>query len=196
LALSSPGPAEAASVYDVIRDCQDGVVDGRYSLKELRRAERSLPSDQSEYSDCQDALHEAQVSARERRAARPGAEGGEADGGDGGGGSGGGGQGGAGTGGASGSPPPLPEDVAALDEEVGRAAVDGPPQVSIGGRPLTPLASGPATARSAAGVISRLPAPMLLAMLGISALCLAAVALTARDRLPGARRLALRLRRR
>ena len=195
LGVAHPARAAAASVYDVIRDCQDGVVDGRYSLKDLRRAERSLPSDQSEYSDCVDALREAQVSARERRS------GGDSSGAPGGGPSGDGpppseGPSGQAPGGAGPPAPPPPEDVAALGDEVGKIAGQRPPEVSVGGRPLTPLAPGAATTLSAGEVVSKLPPPVLLAMLVIGGLCLLVLAVPLRSRLPGAHRLALRLRRR
>ena len=196
LGVAHPARAAAASIYDVIRDCQDGVVDGRYSLKDLRRAERSLPSDQSEYSDCVDALREAQVSARERRSsggssgAPGGAPGGHepsppSEGAS-----------GMPSGGAAAPAPAPPEDVAALGEEIGKIAGQGPPAVSVGGTQLTPLAPGAATALSAGEVVSKLPPPVLLAMLVIGALCLLVLAVLLRFRLPGAQRLALRLRRR
>ena len=51
-------PAAAlASGDDVIQDCaDDGVIDGNYSDRELREAERDLPSDIDEYTDCREAI--------------------------------------------------------------------------------------------------------------------------------------------
>jgi hypothetical protein len=48
---------------DVVRDCyEDGKLDGRYTREELRIAERDMPSDVDEYSDCRSVI----VSARGR----------------------------------------------------------------------------------------------------------------------------------
>ena len=55
-ALALPATA-LASGDDVIRDCaDDGVIDGDYSDRELREAERDLPSDIDEYTDCREAI--------------------------------------------------------------------------------------------------------------------------------------------
>src|SRR5688500_20081456 len=55
-ALAFPAAA-LASGDDVIRDCaDDGVIDGDYSDRELRQAERDLPSDIDEYTDCREAI--------------------------------------------------------------------------------------------------------------------------------------------
>ena len=55
-ALAVPTTA-LASGDDVIRDCaDDGVIDGDYSDRELREAERDMPSDIDEYTDCREAI--------------------------------------------------------------------------------------------------------------------------------------------
>ena len=59
LLLGLPAAAQASS-DDVIRDCaQDGKLDKPYTQKELRDAERNLPSDIDEYTDCRQAIRNA-----------------------------------------------------------------------------------------------------------------------------------------
>jgi hypothetical protein len=56
--------AMAASTTQILRDCQDdGVLEGHYTVAELRKAERNLPSDIAEYSNCGDVLSRAIDSA-------------------------------------------------------------------------------------------------------------------------------------
>jgi hypothetical protein len=63
-ALALPGPA-AASGNDVIRDCaQDGDLDHEYSDEELEEANRNMPSDIDQYSDCRDVIAQAQGGGR------------------------------------------------------------------------------------------------------------------------------------
>jgi hypothetical protein len=84
IALAMPGFA-VASGDDVIRDCaQDGDLDKQYSDEELEDANRNLPSDIDQYSDCRDVIAQAQAGGR-------GSSGGSDTGGGGGAGSGGGG---------------------------------------------------------------------------------------------------------
>ncbi len=55
-----PAAAHAASPNDVLRDCfDDGVLQGNYSAAELRAAQKALPTDVDEYSDCRDVLSRA-----------------------------------------------------------------------------------------------------------------------------------------
>jgi hypothetical protein len=59
LLLGLPAAARASG-DDVIRDCaQDGKLDKTYSQKELQAAERNLPSDIDEYTDCRSAIRSA-----------------------------------------------------------------------------------------------------------------------------------------
>jgi hypothetical protein len=63
-ALALPGPV-AASGNDVIRDCaQDGDLDHQYSDEELEEANRNMPSDIDQYSDCRDVIAQAQAGGR------------------------------------------------------------------------------------------------------------------------------------
>ena len=64
VALALPGFA-AASGDDVIRDCaQDGDLDHQYSDAELEDAQRNMPSDVDQYSDCRDVIAQAQAGGR------------------------------------------------------------------------------------------------------------------------------------
>src|SRR4051794_36612181 len=59
LLLGLPAAAHASSP-DVIRDCaQDGKLDKTYTQKELQAAERNLPSDIDEYTDCRSVIRAA-----------------------------------------------------------------------------------------------------------------------------------------
>jgi hypothetical protein len=52
--------AVAADPIEVLRDCQDDdVLQGDYTLKELREARDALPTDVDEYSPCRDVLSRA-----------------------------------------------------------------------------------------------------------------------------------------
>jgi hypothetical protein len=59
LLLGLPAAAHASG-SDVIRDCaDDGKLDKQYTQKELTDAERNLPSDIDEYTDCRSAIRAA-----------------------------------------------------------------------------------------------------------------------------------------
>lgn len=63
--------ANAASTTQIIRDCaDDGVLEGHYTADELRKAERHLPTDVAEYSNCGDLLSRA-ADAAAATSARP-----------------------------------------------------------------------------------------------------------------------------
>jgi hypothetical protein len=52
--------ARAASTTQILRDCvDDSVLEGHYSLSDLRKAKSALSGDQLEYSDCSDVLSRA-----------------------------------------------------------------------------------------------------------------------------------------
>jgi hypothetical protein len=59
-ALAVAPAAHAAGPEDILRDCvEDGVLQGNYSVSELRAAQRGMPADVDEYSDCRDVLSRA-----------------------------------------------------------------------------------------------------------------------------------------
>ncbi len=64
VALALPVLAQASG-DDVIRDCaEDGDLDQDYSDEELEDAERNMPSDIDQYSDCRDVIQQAQAGGR------------------------------------------------------------------------------------------------------------------------------------
>ena len=64
VALALPTLAHASG-DDVIRDCaEDGDLDHDYSDQELEDAERNMPSDIEQYSDCGDVIAQAQAGGR------------------------------------------------------------------------------------------------------------------------------------
>src|SRR5918911_4946448 len=110
LACALIAPASShASPGAVIRDCaNDGRLQGHYSPSDLRRAQRELPSDLNEYSDCASVIAVA-ISGSGGSGGGGGSHGSGGGGGGGGrrgrGGGGGGGRGGGGGPGPPGGPP-------------------------------------------------------------------------------------------
>lgn len=82
VALALPVLAHASG-DDVIRDCaEDGDLDQDYSDEELEDAERNMPSDIDQYSDCRDVIQQAQAGGRgSTDGSGPGGGGGGSDGG-------------------------------------------------------------------------------------------------------------------
>ena len=60
LALIAPSSAYAGSRERILRDCQDGQMDGHYSQKEYADALSHMPTDVDEYTDCRDVIRGAQ----------------------------------------------------------------------------------------------------------------------------------------
>src|ERR671930_101766 len=116
-------PAVAlASPQQVIRDCaQDGKLDQHYSLSDLKNAEKKLPTDVDEYTNCRDVINQAEVTGsgdKGQAASHGGAVGGGGKGG--------------GGGGAS------PRDLRALD----RAKKAGNSPLSLQGKKVLPGTGG------------------------------------------------------
>ena len=174
IALAVPAPALASS-DDVIRDCaQDGSVDGDYSQEELEQAERDLPNDIDEYTDCRAAIRAAQGGGTGR--------------------SGGGPEGGFAT--QSGAIAGTPEDEAALNALTAELSSGKGRPVRIGGEEVVPGTAGLSGVFSGVAAANQLPLPLLLAILTIVALAGVTAYLAARDRMPGVRSAALRIFRR
>jgi hypothetical protein len=151
-ALSAAPTAALADSAAVIRDCQDGRVDGKYSQREFAQALRNIPTDVDEYTDCRDVIRRAQLGA----AGGSGASGG-------------------GAAGAGGGAPPSsaaanagktaaqilqaasPAERAAVAQATGRA---GAAPVVVGGRTVSPDTSG----LSPAGAANVLPVPLIVAL--------------------------------
>ena len=168
LALLAPAlvPTGAmASGADVIDDCaDDGVIDGRYSDGELREAERDLPSDVDEYTDCREAIRGELGSGGGSRA------------------------GGSGSGDpslttASGAVAGSREDIDALNELTGgggeRDRGDAP-SIDIGGRSVTPGAGGEVL--GLANSSNELPLSMLSALVLLALMAIAGTVLLVRRR--------------
>lgn len=160
-ALATPSAALADS-SDVIRDCQDGKIDGTYSQKEFSSALRNIPTDVDEYTDCRDVIRRAQLGAARGRTNDA---------------AGGGGATGAGT------PPPSsaaanagksaaqilegasPAERAAVTKAIGAA---GAAPVAVGGRVVSPDTAG----LSPDGAANVVPTPLIVALV-LLGLCLA-----------------------
>ena len=58
-ALAGTPSGAIADSTAVIRDCQDGRINGKYSQKEFADAMRNIPTDVDEYTDCRDVISRA-----------------------------------------------------------------------------------------------------------------------------------------
>lgn len=56
LAVAAPAAHANKKRNEIIRDCADGRMDGKYSASEMRDARNNLPADVDEYTDCRDLL--------------------------------------------------------------------------------------------------------------------------------------------
>jgi hypothetical protein len=186
LALSW-GEAYAATPFKVIKDCnQDGVLDGKYSNRELRDALDNLPTDIDEYSDCRDVIEAAITSGSSREGdGRPA------------GGGGGGPDGGGGGGGAGGGDPAVltpeeqaarqqdQEDLAAITSPEGR---DDRPTIDVGGETVKPGSNGLFDVATASNSV---PLPLLLVLIALGLLALGGGLAALRGRTPALARLPL-----
>jgi hypothetical protein len=176
--LAVPATAHA-SYRDAIFDCaEDGVLDGKYSNAELKKARQNLPTDLAEYTDCADVLAAAMT----------------------------GGPGASSHAGGSGAPanPALASDSGAqassqqdLNALRGKTAAKHkrPDKVQIAGRDITPGASG-VFDRAGSTDANVLPLPLLLSLIALAAMCALAAVLVLRRQWPATRRVALRIFRR
>ena len=169
-------PAQAQSTRDkIFRECQDGVLQGDYSFREIRDARNNIPDDIDQYSDCRDVLSRALQ-------ARAGGD----DAGSGG--AGGGGGSGGGRGGQS-LTPSTDADRAALDD----AAKGGGGALDVGGRSIVPGAAG----FGADAARNTLPSTLVVVLALLAAAAAASAAPLARRRaLPAVAALGSLIRRR
>ena len=177
--LASPDVAQA-SPQGVIRDCaQDGKLDQQYSLSDLKKAEKQLPSDVDEYTNCRDVINQAEVAASgshsksNAHSAVSGA--------------------GSGGSGGSGSAGPSAADNKALAHATKRAASGKAPTLSLGGQNVTPGSPGVFRSASAANT---LPTPVLAALIAVGLLTVSGGLLALRRRFPEVVGAALRIFRR
>ena len=171
LLLGLPAAAHASGA-DVIRDCaDDGKLSKQYSQKELEDANRNLPSDIDEYTDCrsviQSALHGGSGSTG---SPPPGA-----------------------VVSASGAIAGSPDDISKLAsvQQDGARKKRGP--IAIGGREITPGNAGLHGALAGLAGSSGMPGPLLAAIAALLVLAVVTAYLAAREKFPVVRRVALRV---
>jgi hypothetical protein len=162
--LASPSVA-LANPQQVIRDCaQDGKLDHHYSLSDLKNAEKKLPTDVDEYTNCRDVINQAEVqgsggkSHGNAKAAVAGA--GKNNGGGGGGGA-----------------HPSQQDVNALSKAQSGAAQP----LELHGQKVMPGSGG---VFNTAGSANNLPTPVLLALIALLALTVAGALVALKRRFP------------
>jgi hypothetical protein len=180
--LATPETAQA-SPQGVIVDCaKDGNLDHHYSLSDLKKAEKQLPSDVDEYTNCRDVINQAEVQASgsSHKGSSHGAVSGATPGG---------GSGGSGGGSAG----PSDADAKALAKATGRASRGDAPTLSLGGEKVHP--GSPGVFRSAS-TANTLPTPVLAALIALGVLTAAGGTLALRRRFPEVVGAALRIFRR
>jgi hypothetical protein len=161
--LASSASSALASPQAVIRDCaNDGKLDQHYSLSDLKKAEKKLPTDVDEYTNCRDVINQAEVSGSGPKShgatnsPGPGAGGGNGGGGG-----------------------PSPGDAQALKQATGQGGK--PPSLSLHGEKVVPGSGGVFKTASAANT---LPVPVLLALVAVAALMAAGGFVALRRRFP------------
>jgi hypothetical protein len=169
LLLGLPAAAHASGA-DVIRDCaDDGKLDKNYSQQDLQNAERNLPSDIDEYTDCRSVI----------RAALHGGSGSHN---------------GPGPPGAiltpSGAVAASPADVAALTSVQKK---DKSRPISIGGQKVTPGNAGLGGALAGLPGSNGMPPSLIAAMAALLVLAVVTAYLGVREKFPFIRRVALRV---
>ena len=172
LAAVVPAHALAQGGDEVIRDCaQDGDLDGEYTQEELDDADRNMPSDIDEYSNCREVIE----SAREER---------DGAGGDNNAGSPPGGTGTTGgpSGGAAGSPGGSGNDFDELESRAERSRGDDAPAAGVAGEDLSSSGGTYATDAASDGI----PAALIVALILVAVGGLAGAAYLLRDHLPPA----------
>ena len=157
LALIAPSSAYAGSRERILRDCQDGQMNGHYSQKEYADALAHMPTDVDEYTDCRDVIRRAQLGSASHH-----------DSGGGGGGSSSGGN----TPGAA-TPRAVVRNPEAKASHRERAKLDatrkqGSKPLAVGGTVVQPSSLGYQSSSS----VSTIPTPLLIALilLGVATL--------------------------
>ena len=171
LLLGLPAAARAAS-SDVIRDCaDDGKLDKPYTQTELRGAEKNLPSDIDEYTDCRQVI----------RAAMHGGSGNP---------------GGPGPAGAiisaSGAVAASQQDIDALAAVQNDSVKGKQPEISIGGRKIKPGSAGLGGPLAGPAASNTMPPSLLTAVIVLLLLAIVTTYLAARERFPQVRRVTAR----
>lgn len=172
LVLGLPAAAHASGA-DVIRDCaDDGKLDKQYSQKELKDAQRNLPSDIDEYTDCASVI----------RAAMHGGSGNP---------------GGPGPAGAiltpSGAVAASQDDVNALAAVQNNSVKGKRHPIAIGGEKVTPGNAGLGGALAGLAGSNGMPASLVTTIAVLLALAAVTAYLAAREKFSVVRRVALRI---
>lgn len=168
VALAAPALAYA-SPDAVIRDCaDDGDLDGHYSNSDLDQAEKNLPSDLDEYSDCREVIAGAKTSGSDK------------------------------GGGRHNEPPAGGGATAKAAEHAarGRDKVNlhkltkgsRKPRVEVGGKTVEPGSNGLFNVSSAS---NGLPLPLLLALIAVGVLSAGGALMALRRRVPALARISL-----
>jgi hypothetical protein len=63
LVLGTAGPAFAGATKKILETCSEGRIPSGYSQQAYEQALRKMPPELSEYSDCSDLIHKAQLAA-------------------------------------------------------------------------------------------------------------------------------------
>jgi hypothetical protein len=174
--LTSTGVA-LASPQDVIHDCaRDGKLDQQYSLSDLKKAEKNLPTDVDEYTNCRDVINQAEVASSGNKGSKAhGASGGA----------------GGGSGKSGGGGGPSAKDVKALNSATQQE--QGAPSLSLQGEKVTPGSGG---VFKTAGAANSIPLPVLLSLIAVAALTAAGGFVALKRRFPEVIGAALRVFRR
>jgi hypothetical protein len=165
--MALPGGAMAQN--RAIADCNDnGVLDKKYTNKQLRQAIEDLPTDLDEYSNCREILSGAITSGSDRGGGRP-------------------------TLGADGSPLPPDEQTARTQDNADLAAITAdpeksPPSVDVGGEKVEPGSNGLFDLASAS---NDLPVPLLVALIALALVALIGGLVAMRERIPALARIPL-----
>jgi hypothetical protein len=176
-AVLVPAQAAMASPQQVIHDCaQDGKLDHHYSLSDLKKAEKQLPTDVDEYTNCRDVINQAEVqgSGGHSHGSSNGPVGGA----------------GGGSGGSGGGPTASPSDINALNHA---KSSGNAPSLTLHGEKVVPGSGG---VFKTAGAANSLPMPVLLALIAVGALSAAGGVMALRRRFPEVFGAALRVLRR
>lgn len=172
LLLGLPAAARASG-SEVIRDCaQDGKLDKHYSQKELQDAERNLPSDIDEYTDCRSVIR-AQMSGGSGNPGGPGPAGAIIT--------------------ASGAVAGSQADVDALTAVQQAGEKGKQPRVTVAGKTLIPGNAGLSGPLAGLAGANGMPAALIAAIAAMLILAVVTAYLAAREKVPLVRRVALRV---
>ena len=141
LLVAAPA-AMAGTRVQIMRDCEDGKLDGNYTPSQIRDARNSLPADIDQYSECRDVLARALGGSGSGKVG--GGAGADALGG-----------------GGGGSGEPLTSNGPDEEQALAQAATAGDTPVQVGARDILPGAAG----FSSGAARNDLPASLLVALI-------------------------------